>query len=123
MLRMVDGFDDSQICDRLAQDWWLFASQVDKLKYFLRSFVCCTTEPFDGKLKMFIFVELGEFFVLNVLIILQYRKTFANVGRRKLDFSKNFDAVSPLLVSLRNDIFLIHVSGLFSKMNCESVAN
>jgi len=111
-----------QIRDRSAQDWWLFASQVDKLKYFLRSFVCCTTEPFDGTLKMFISVELGEFFVLNVLIVLQYRKTFANVSRCKFDFSKDFNAVSPLLVSFRNDILLIHLSSLFSKMNCESVA-
>ncbi len=76
-------FPAIQIRDRSAQDWWLFASQVDKLKYFLRSFVCCTTEPFDGTLKMFISVELGEFFVLNVLIELLKRVPRLEMVRNK----------------------------------------
>lgn len=98
-----DNADSSSIRPEMSVDCIV----ARKFTRFLSSFVWCAAEPFDRPLQRFKSIEFCEFFVLNVLVVFQYCKAIVYGVRGKFNLSRDFDAVSPLLISFWNDVLLI----------------
>jgi len=71
-------------------------------------FFRCTAEPVDRPLKVFLAVDPCKLSRLSMTFILQFRQTLADVAARELDSPANLNAVPPLVVGSRKNIFVIH---------------